>query len=133
MDRVKALIAGNQNNGGEVVALRGEVVSLNTDLAAAVARASQAESKIQAVETERDGIAAELLRMKNEHHEVHELIAQAGFAPADAEELPTATADDGSSADIYERYQAIEDPAKRKEFFNAHKVSIWEAKAKAKG
>ena len=119
------LASAGSNRGVSVVA---SMKAFKKERDEALVQSAAFENKVLAVETERDEIAAELLQMKNERHEVHELIAQAGFSPADAEELPNATADDGTSKDIYERYKAIECPKKRREFFRAHKVDIWQAR-----
>jgi ATP-dependent protease ClpP protease subunit len=100
--------------------------SASVALAASIVENKRLEAEVANVRNERDGLAAENKRLSAEQATVEDLIAQAGFSPAAAADLPSPEDDsEGLGArGVLEEFEAMSAGPERSAFFKAHEGEI---------
>lgn len=120
--KIKGLLAGDNSGGDDQKIKAKQVKSLQAELSEAVGNITRLESELMA---SKDVVKA----LKAEQFEAWELISEAGFDADALKKLPASGGDEVPD-NAYDKYKAIEDPAKRKEFFRANGAAIIAAKDK---
>ncbi len=126
VERVKSAL-GLTSDGEEKVAEKGP--SASVALAAAIDENATMMLELANVRSERDEFEAESNRLKAEMLTVEDLIAQAGFSPAEAADLPSPQDDfEGLGArSVLEEFETMSAGPNRSAFLKANEGEIFEA------